>query len=213
MLVTPWFAGPVTRRDPAAWRNVVATADWINHAILSYEEASAGVRALARRGLLVERAHGVLVLSLAARNGFAAAYGTRKRMGVFKLWDVADALIARQAHAREIRDVDVAARSGLGQDDLLEVRGEFWPIRGVGGQLIGTGFNIPGPPQHRGGTIHGIDTGMLLEALAQQLHRAQKIRRGRRLAAVMGNLQEIGAKGSSPGDDRAFGLVFDVASQ
>jgi hypothetical protein len=81
---------------------VVATADWINHAILSYEEASAGVRALARRGLLVERAHGVLVLSLAARNGFAAAYGTRKRMGVFKLWDVADALIARQAHAREI---------------------------------------------------------------------------------------------------------------
>jgi hypothetical protein len=47
LLVTLWFAGPVTRRDPAAWRNVVATADWINHAILSYEEASAGVRTLA----------------------------------------------------------------------------------------------------------------------------------------------------------------------
>jgi hypothetical protein len=96
LLVTLWFAGPVTRRDPAAWRHVVATADWINHAILSYEEASAGVRSLARRGLLVERANGVLVLSPAARKGFAAAYGTRKRMGVFKLWDVADAVIARQ---------------------------------------------------------------------------------------------------------------------
>ena len=96
VLVTLWFAGPVPRRDQAAWRNVVATADWIDHAILSYEEASAGVRALARRGLLVERAHGVLVLSLAARKQFAAAYGTRKRMGVFKLWDIADALIARQ---------------------------------------------------------------------------------------------------------------------
>jgi hypothetical protein len=96
LLVTLWFAGPVTRLDPAAWRHVVATADWINHAILSYEEASAGVRSLARRGLLVERANGVLVLSPAARKGFAAAYGTRKRMGVFKLWDVADAVIARQ---------------------------------------------------------------------------------------------------------------------
>jgi hypothetical protein len=96
LLVTLWFAGPVTRRDPAAWRNVVATADWINHAILSYEEASAGVRTLARCGLLVERADGVLVLSPAARKGFASAYGTRKRMGVFKLWDAADVLIARQ---------------------------------------------------------------------------------------------------------------------
>jgi hypothetical protein len=96
LLVTLFFTGPVTRRDPAAWRSVVVTADWINHAILSYEEVSVGVRALARRGLVAERAGGVLVLSPAARKGFAAAYGTRKRMGVFKLWDAADALIARQ---------------------------------------------------------------------------------------------------------------------
>jgi hypothetical protein len=69
LLITLFFTGPVTRRDPAAWRNVVFTADWINHAILSYEEVSAGVRALARRGLVVERAGGILVLSLAARKG------------------------------------------------------------------------------------------------------------------------------------------------
>ena len=96
LLVTLYSTGPVKRRDPAAWKNVIFFADWINHAIMSYEEVSAGVRALARRGLVVERAGGILVLSLAARKGLAAAYGTRKRMGVFKLWDAADALIAQQ---------------------------------------------------------------------------------------------------------------------
>jgi len=96
LLVALYNTGPVTRRDPAAWKNVIAFADWINHAILSYEEASAGVRALARRGLLVERAGGILVLRLAARRGLAAAYGQRKRMGVFKLWEAADELILKQ---------------------------------------------------------------------------------------------------------------------
>jgi hypothetical protein len=96
LLVTLYNAGPVRRRDAAAWRKVIFFADWINHAILSYEEVSAGVRALARRGLVVERTGGVLVLSLGARKGLAAAYGTRKRMSVFKLWAAADALIAQQ---------------------------------------------------------------------------------------------------------------------
>jgi hypothetical protein len=76
----------VRRRDVAAWKNVIAFTDWNNHAIMSYEEVSAGVRALARRGLVVaERAGGVLVLSVTARKGLAAAYGARKRMSVFKL--------------------------------------------------------------------------------------------------------------------------------
>jgi hypothetical protein len=72
LLVTMYNSGPVKRRDPAAWKNVIFFADWINHAIMSYEEVSAGVRALARCGLVVERAGGVLVLSPAARKGFAA---------------------------------------------------------------------------------------------------------------------------------------------
>ena len=96
LLVTLYFAGPVKRRDPAAWSHVVATADWINHAILSYEEAASSVRALARRGMLAERGGSHLVLSPVARKGLSAAYGTRKRMSVFKLWDAADALIAKQ---------------------------------------------------------------------------------------------------------------------
>ncbi len=36
------------------------------------------------------------MVSPAARKGFTAVYGARKRMGVFKLWDAADALIAQQ---------------------------------------------------------------------------------------------------------------------
>jgi hypothetical protein len=96
VLVTLFHSGPVKRRDPAAWKHVLFVGDWINHAIMSYEEVSAGVRALARRGMVVERAGGVLVLSLAARKRLAAAYGARKRMSVFKLWEAGDGLIARQ---------------------------------------------------------------------------------------------------------------------
>jgi len=96
LLVTLYFTGPVMRRDPAAWKHFLGTADWINHALPTYEEVSTGLRALARRGLVAERANGLVVLTVAARKGLAAAYGTRKRMGVFKLWDAADALIAKQ---------------------------------------------------------------------------------------------------------------------
>jgi hypothetical protein len=96
MLVTLFFVGPVKRSDAAGWKLVVGTADWINHAVVTYEELSSGVRALARRGLLVERAGGVLALSPAARKGMADAYGTRKRMSLFKLWEAADALIDRK---------------------------------------------------------------------------------------------------------------------
>jgi hypothetical protein len=96
MLVSLFFAGPVKRSDAAGWKVVVGTADWINHAVVTFEELSSGVRALARRGLIVERVGGILVLSPAARKGMADAYGTRKRMSLFKLWEAADALIGRQ---------------------------------------------------------------------------------------------------------------------
>ena len=99
VFVTLHFSGPVTRRDPASWRHVVATADWINHGILSYEELTVGVRTLARRGLLTKRGQGaaeVIVLTAVARKGLAAAYGARKRLGVFKLWEAGERLIAAQ---------------------------------------------------------------------------------------------------------------------
>jgi hypothetical protein len=96
ILVSLFFAGPVKRSDVAGWKLAIGAADWINHAVVTYEELSSSVRSLARHGLLVERAGGVVALAPAAKKGLAAAYGTRKRMSVFKLWEAADALIARQ---------------------------------------------------------------------------------------------------------------------
>jgi hypothetical protein len=95
LLVSLFHAGPIRRSDPLGWKHLIGVADWINHAILSHDEVCTGVKTLARHGLLVEKA-GVLVLTLRARRGMAAAYGTRKRMSVFKLWDAGDVLIASQ---------------------------------------------------------------------------------------------------------------------
>ena len=95
VLTSVWFSGPIRRRDPVSWSWLVGAADWINHAILTREEAGSSIRALGERRLLRERA-GVISLTPAARKGLAAAYGKRKRMGVFKVWAAADALIALQ---------------------------------------------------------------------------------------------------------------------
>ena len=42
----------------------------------------------------------------------------------------------REPDTREIRDVDVAARAGFGEQDLLEIGRKLRPVRGCGGQSI-----------------------------------------------------------------------------
>ena len=95
ILVAFHFHGPVERRDALAWSYLVGTADWINHAILTYKELVEGVRELVAHGLLQERNQSI-GLTRKARATFARAYGGRKRMSVFKVWAAADALIATQ---------------------------------------------------------------------------------------------------------------------
>jgi hypothetical protein len=96
LLVSFYFAGPVGRRDVEGWSHLVGTADWINHSVLMHEELVEGMRVLSSRGLLEER-RGAIRLTRNARRALTMAYGKRKRMSVFKLWDAGEALIARQA--------------------------------------------------------------------------------------------------------------------
>ena len=95
VLTALYHAGPVRRADPVQWSLVIAAADWINHAVLSFDELHTGVRDLGARHLLRERA-GVISLTPGAWTAFVAAYGARKRMSVFKLWAAAEILIAQR---------------------------------------------------------------------------------------------------------------------
>jgi len=105
LLVSFFFAGPVARRDVAGWSHLVATADWINHAILTREEVAGGMRDLSVRGLLEERDERIRLTRRAVR-ALHAAYGERKRMAVLKLWDVGEELIAAQEKgAKPVRPV------------------------------------------------------------------------------------------------------------
>jgi hypothetical protein len=90
------FAGPVARGDVAAWSHLVATADWINHGVLRYEELIAGVKVLVALGL-VEEVQGTVRVTRGARRWLKATYGSNKRMSVFKLWARADTLISTRS--------------------------------------------------------------------------------------------------------------------
>ncbi len=88
-----------------------------------------------------------------------------------------------------------AARAGLGQHDLLEIRGELRPRGRRCRQLIGSGFDIARPAQHRRRTVDRGDARIALEPAGQLLQRAQEIRvqrvAGRRLQPELDHVERV----------------------
>ena len=101
-----------------------------------------------------------------------------------------------EPHIGKILHVDVFARTGLGQQDLLEIRGKFRPRGSRSRQLIGSCLDIARPAQHRSRAIDGGDARIAFESPGQLLHRLQEIRvqrmAGRSLQPQLNHIQPVG---------------------
>ena len=101
-----------------------------------------------------------------------------------------------EAYVGKILHIDVLARSRRRQQDLLEIRRESRPRRRRRGQLIGSGFDVPRPPQHRGWPVDGRDARIAFEPVRQLLQGAQETGvqcvAGRRLHPKLDDVEPVG---------------------